>query len=92
MKATRLPFLLSVFLCSACSDTTLSPQDAIAKAIPAINRDFPGSNSRPETYSAVYDNGTWTVFPKLPRGVLGGGPSADVSDETGLVLRTFFSE
>jgi len=74
------------------STTNLKQHEAIEIALPAINKDYQWCSTDKREYTAYFENGIWTVTPKLPEETVGGGPSAEVSDQTGIVIRTLFTE
>ena len=68
--------------------TTLSEEEAILKAIPSINADYPGSSTNDYDYCADYKLGIWTVYPYYLRAL----PSAEILDEDGSLIRTLLKE
>ena len=81
---------LSLYQChqSQRAETKLSEEEAIRMAIPSINADFPGTSTNEFDYFADYKLGVWTVYPYF----LGSLPSAEISDNDGLVIRTLLKE
>lgn len=96
IKKTTILLLTLQLLFFGCSSTKttskLKPDEAIAIALPRINADYSGSSTQSNEYTAFFKNNVWTISPKLPEGAIGGGPSAEVSDQKGIVIRTLFTE
>jgi len=72
--------------------TKMTADEVIGVALPSINKAYPGSSIKPSEYGAHFEDGIWTVSPKLPETELGGGPSAEISDSDGTLVRTLFTE
>lgn len=70
---------------------SISKEEAIESAIRSISIQYPDISRSAENWNARYEDKIWTVYPKVPQGHLGGGPSARVGDGTESV-EVFFGE
>ena len=86
--------LVAALVATGCGDAAprLTPQEALTIALPHINRAFVESSPHASDYETWFEDGVWTVSPRLPEGSVGGGPSAEISDATGALIRTMFTE
>lgn len=60
--------------------------------MPAIQKQFSNNFEQCRPYRAQFGEGIWHVRGTLPTNALGGTPEADVSDDTGEVIRVYHSQ
>jgi len=70
----------------------LKKSEAFEIAYKHISLNYPSAPEEVEEWEIYYENGKWYIYPKLDEGELGGGPTAEVDDDTRKVIRTYFSE
>lgn len=90
---------LALILLTGCKESRenstphhgISREEAVDSAIKSISAQYPDISKNVEDWNARYENKIWTVYPKMPEGHLGGGPSARIAEGNGDV-EVLFSE
>lgn len=70
--------------------TNIKEKEAVKIAVKPICKKYPLASSDPHDWDAYFEEGIWYVFPTIKDGYVGGGPTAEVDDETGKVMRVYF--
>jgi hypothetical protein len=72
--------------------TNLNRKEAISLAHKHIDIKYPSALNEITKWNCHFDHGKWIIYPKLEAGVLGGGPTAEIDDNSGKVIKVYFSE
>lgn len=70
----------------------LDKSEAFSLAYASIRLKYPSVPENIKEWDVYFENGKWYIYPKLDDGELGGGPTAEIDDQAGKVIRVYFSE